>query len=396
MAIAAKISASLEKSSWIRKMFEQGNELRKIHGNDNVFDFTIGNPAIEPPDAFNRHLLELAQHPIPGMHRYMSNAGYEETRKAIADRISETSPQPLEARHIVMTCGAGGALNVTLKTILDPGDEVIVLSPFFVEYRFYIDNHGGVTKEVPTVPETFLPDISAIERAIGGKTRAILINSPNNPTGVVYPAELLDELGALLERKGREYRRTMYLISDEPYARILYDGAQIPCVFAHIRNAVIATSHSKDLALPGERIGYLAANPAMDDVDQFMAGAIFSNRILGYVNAPALMQRLVARLQHESVDIAAYQEKRDLLYNHITALGFATVKPQGAFYLFPRTPIEDDVAFVQRALKYNILTVPGSGFGMAGHVRLAYCVDKAMIERSLPAWEKLAAEFAHA
>ncbi len=396
MAIAAKISASLEKSSWIRKMFEQGNELRKIHGNDNVFDFTIGNPAIEPPDAFNRHLLELAQHPIPGMHRYMSNAGYEETRKAIADRISETSPQPLEARHIVMTCGAGGALNVTLKTILDPGDEVIVLSPFFVEYRFYIDNHGGVTKEVPTVPETFLPDISAIERAIGGKTRAILINSPNNPTGVVYPAALLDELGALLERKGREYRRTMYLISDEPYARILYDGAQIPCVFAHIRNAVIATSHSKDLALPGERIGYLAANPAMDDVDQFMAGAIFSNRILGYVNAPALMQRLVARLQHESVDIAAYQEKRDLLYNHITALGFATVKPQGAFYLFPRTPIEDDVAFVQRALKYNILTVPGSGFGMAGHVRLAYCVDKAMIERSLPAWEKLAAEFAHA
>ncbi len=396
MAIAAKISASLEKSSWIRKMFEQGNELRKIHGNDNVFDFTIGNPAIEPPDAFNRHLLELAQHPIPGMHRYMSNAGYEETRKAIADRISETSPQPLEDRHIVMTCGAGGALNVTLKTILDPGDEVIVLSPFFVEYRFYIDNHGGVTKEVPTVPETFLPDISAIERAIGGKTRAILINSPNNPTGVVYPAELLDELGALLERKGREYRRTMYLISDEPYARILYDGAQIPCVFAHIRNAVIATSHSKDLALPGERIGYLAANPAMDDVDQFMAGAIFSNRILGYVNAPALMQRLVARLQHESVDIAAYQEKRDLLYNHITALGFATVKPQGAFYLFPRTPIEDDVAFVQRALKYNILTVPGSGFGMAGHVRLAYCVDKAMIERSLPAWEKLAAEFAHA
>ncbi len=396
MAIAAKISASLEKSSWIRKMFEQGNELRKIYGNDNVFDFTIGNPAIEPPDAFNRHLLELAQHPIPGMHRYMSNAGYEETRKAIADRISESAPQPLEARHIVMTCGAGGALNVTLKTILDPGDEVIVLSPFFVEYRFYIDNHGGVTKEVPTVPETFLPDIPAIERAIGGKTRAILINSPNNPTGVVYPAELLDELGALLERKGREYRRTIYLISDEPYARILYDGAQLPCVFAHIRNAVIATSHSKDLALPGERIGYLAANPAMDDVDQFMAGAIFSNRILGYVNAPALMQRLVARLQHESVDIAAYQEKRDLLYNHITALGFATVKPQGAFYLFPRTPIEDDVAFVQRALKYNILTVPGSGFGMAGHVRLAYCVDKAMIERSLPAWEKLAAEFAHA
>ena len=395
MAIAAKISASLEKSSWIRKMFEQGNELRKIHGNDNVFDFTIGNPAIEPPDAFNRHLLELAQHPIPGMHRYMSNAGYEETRKAIADRISETSPQPLEAKHIVMTCGAGGALNVTLKTILDPGDEVIVLSPFFVEYRFYIDNHGGVTKEVPTDPETFLPDISAIERAIGGKTRAILINSPNNPTGVVYPAELLDELGALLERKGREYRRTIYLISDEPYAHILYDGAHLPCVFAHIRNAVIATSHSKDLALPGERIGYLAANPAMDDVDQFMAGAIFSNRILGYVNAPALMQRLVAHLQHESVDIAAYQEKRDLLYNHITALGFATVKPQGAFYLFPRTPIEDDVAFVQRALKYNILTVPGSGFGMAGHVRLAYCVDKAMIERSLPAWEKLAAEFAH-
>jgi aspartate aminotransferase len=392
MAIATKINACLEKASWIRKMFEEGNALRKIHGDENVFDFTLGNPAVEPPEAFRRELLELARNPVPGMHRYMSNAGYEETRAAIAARLAGDSARPVKAGHIVMTCGAGGALNVVLKTILDPGDEVILLNPFFVEYLFYIDNHGGVSKQVPTDPETFLPDIAAIEKAIGPKTRALLLNSPNNPTGVVYPAAVLDRIGELLEAKGRELGRTLYLISDEPYARIVYDGGTVPHAFAHVRNAVIVTSHSKDLALPGERIGYLAANPAMDDVERFMEGAIFCNRILGFVNAPALMQRLVAGLQHESVDIAAYQRKRDLLYGHLTSLGFRMVKPGGAFYLFPRSPLADDIEFVNLALKHLILVVPGAGFGMPGFFRLAYCMEQEMIERSFPAWERLAKE----
>ena len=392
MAIADKISTCLEKASWIRKMFEQGNALRRIHGDENVFDFTLGNPAVEPPEAFRRELLAMAKNPLPGMHRYMSNAGYEKTREAVAALLSETSPQKVEAGHVVMTCGAGGALNVVLKTILNPGDEVIILNPFFVEYKFYIDNHGGAPREVSTDPETFLPDVAAIDKAIGAKTRAIILNSPNNPTGVIYPAEVLARIGALLDRKGRELKRALYLISDEPYARIAYDGATVPNVFAHVRNAVIVTSHSKDLALPGERIGYLAANPAMEEVERFMEGAVFCNRILGFVNAPALMQRLVAGLQHESVDIAAYQRKRDLLYGHLTSLGFHMVKPGGAFYLFPRSPLADDVEFVRLALKHLILVVPGAGFGMPGFFRIAYCMEQEMIERSLPAWENLAGE----
>ncbi|MBN1142000.1 MAG: pyridoxal phosphate-dependent aminotransferase [Deltaproteobacteria bacterium] len=392
MAIATKIDAYLKNASWIRRMFEEGNALRKIHGDDNVFDFTIGNPAVEPPQAFRAELRKLAEHPLPGMHRYMSNAGYDETRQAVAEFLSETSPEPLQGRHVVMTCGAGGALNVVLKTILNPGEEVLILNPFFVEYKFYIDNHGGVPREVATAPETFLPDPEAIERAIGPNTRALILNSPNNPTGVIYPAAVLERIGEVLERKGNQLGRTLFLISDEPYARIAYDGIRVPPIFAHVRNAVIVTSHSKDLALPGERIGYLAVNPAMDEVERFVDGAVFCNRILGFVNAPALMQRLVAGLQHESVDIGAYQKKRDLLYNHLTALGFSMVKPQGAFYLFPRSPLADDVEFVKRALQHNILIVPGAGFGMKGYFRLAYCMEEAMIVRSLPAWERLARE----
>jgi aspartate aminotransferase len=289
-----------------------------------------------------------------------------------------------------MTCGAGGALNVTLKTILNPGEEVIILTPFFVEYKFYADNHGGVTTEVWTDSETFQPDIDAIEAAITDNTRALIINSPNNPTGVVYSAETLAALGQMLERKQAELGRNLYVISDEPYARLAFDGTSVPPVFKYIRNSILVTSHSKDLALPGERIGFLAANPAMDEVGLFMEGAVFCNRVLGFVNAPALMQRLVATLQKESVDIDEYQRKRDLLYNHLTGLGFTMVKPGGGFYLFPKAPIADDVEFVRQAQKHNILLVPGSGFGAPGYFRIAYCVDMGIIERSLPAWEKLA------
>lgn len=390
MPIATKIAAAINHSSWIRKMFEEGARLREIHGAENVFDFTIGNPDVEPPLRLKEELRRLANEPIPGMHRYMSNAGYDETRSAVAEILAETHGVPVTKDHVVMTCGAGGGLNVVLKTILNPGEEVIILSPYFVEYRFYIDNHGGVPVEVPTTPDTFQLDLDAIERAITHKTRGIIICSPNNPTGVIYPEADLAQLGELMRRMERQHDRQIFVISDEPYARISYDGTRVPPIFPLVETAVVVTSHSKDLALPGERIGYIAANPRMRGVAQFMEGAVFSNRVLGFVNAPALMQRLVTPLQRVSVDVGEYQIKRDLLYNELTALGFSMVKPDGAFYLFPRSPIPDDLEFVRRAQNHLILLVPGAGFGAPGYFRIAYCVDRGVIERSLPAWRALA------
>ena len=392
MAIAMKIASHISKSSWIRKMFEEGERLRHEFGADNIYDFTLGNPDVEPPEAFQRELLELAQNPLPGMHRYMNNAGYAETRAAIAAKLSKDSCLDVSAGHVIMTCGAGGALNVVLKTILNPGEEVIILAPFFVEYKFYIDNHGGVPVEVWTNRETFQLDIDAISKAITPKTRAILICSPNNPTGVIYPQESLRQLGAVLKKIHRDNGHLIYVISDEPYARIAFDNKHVPNIFPLVESSIIVTSHSKDLALPGERIGYLAANPRMDTAMQFMEGAVFSNRVLGFVNAPALMQRLVAKLQDESVNIGDYQAKRDLLVRELTTMGFSMVKPDGAFYLFPQSPVADDVEFVKLAQKHRILLVPGAGFGASGFFRIAYCVDIKMIERSLPAWRTLAKE----
>jgi aspartate aminotransferase len=388
MPVATKVKGCLESSSWIRKMFEEGDRLRRELGDDNVFDFSLGNPTMDPPAALHAELKRLANQPLPGMHRYMNNAGYEETRAAVARVIAESCDLPVTAAHVVMTCGAGAALNVVMKTILNPGDEVIILRPYFVEYNFYIDNHGGVPVTVPT-REDFQPDLGAIAAAINSRTRAIIINSPNNPTGVIYPADTLKQLGQLLADKEAEFGITIVAISDEPYARISY-GETVPCIFTAIKNSVIVTSHSKDLALPGERIGYLAASPQLSDAGLFIQGAIFCNRVLGFVNAPALMQRLVTGLQRVSVDIEKYRYKRDLLYNKLVELGFDVVKPGGGFYLFPRSPLADEMEFIRRAQTFGILLVPGSGFGAPGFFRIAYCVDDRMIERSLPAWEKLA------
>jgi len=392
MAVARKIAGFIANSSWIRKMFEEGERLRQEFGADQIYDFTLGNPDVEPPAQFHGAFLKLAQSPLPGMHRYMNNAGYAETRAAVATALSRASDLPVQAGQVVMTCGAGGALNVVLKTILNPGDEVIILAPYFVEYRFYIDNHGGEPVVVWTNPETFQLDVPAIAAAMTAKTRAIIICSPNNPTGVIYPAESLQALGEAVSAREKEFGRQICVISDEPYARISYDGKSVPNIFRYVENSVIVTSHSKDLALPGERIGYLAANPRMRSVDSFMEGTIFSNRVLGFVNAPALMQRLVAGLQHISVDIGAYQQKRDILYDALTGMGFQMVRPDGAFYFFPKSPLSDDVEFVRLAQKHRILLVPGSGFGAPGYFRIAYCVDRGMIERSLGAWRELARE----
>ena len=392
MAIAMKIAGQISKSSWIRRMFEEGERLRQEFGPENVHDFTLGNPDVEPPSAFRRELLALARHPLPGMHRYMNNAGYVETRAAVAAKLAKDSGLNVSADHVIMTCGAGGALNVVLKTILNPGEEVVILAPYFVEYKFYIDNHGGVPVEAWTDRETFQLDIDAIQRALTSRTRAIIICSPNNPTGVIYSEESLRRLGEVLKEIYSRTGHLIYVISDEPYARIAFDGKHVPSIFPLVESSVIVTSHSKDLALPGERIGYLAANPRMATVMQFMEGAVFSNRVLGFVNAPALMQRLVAKLQDESVDIADYQAKRDLVVKELTAMGFSMVKPDGAFYLFPKSPLADDVEFVKLAQKHHILLVPGAGFGAPGFFRIAYCVDMKVIERSLPAWRNLAKE----
>lgn len=391
MAISKKIENVLSASSWIRKMFEEGEKLRKIHGDDKVYDFTLGNPDVEPPERFREELRRLAENPIPGMHRYMSNAGYPETRAAVAEVLAGQTNLPFRADHIVMAVGAGGALNVVLKTLLDEGEEVIVLNPYFVEYRFYIDNHSGKTVVVPT-DANFMPDLAALEEAINPRTKAVIINSPNNPTGVVYGKDVLDGLGKLLAQKEKELSKAIYLISDEPYSKIVYDGIKVPSVFLSHRNSIAITSHSKDLALPGERIGNIAVHPETDSLGLVMDGLVFANRTLGFVNAPALMQRLVAGLQRETVNVVEYQEKRDLLYNHLTSLGFEMVKPQGAFYLFPKSPLPDDVEFVKLAQKYNILIVPGAGFGQPGYFRIAYCFDRQMILNSLPAFTALAGE----
>jgi aspartate aminotransferase len=325
------------------------------------------------------------------MHRYMSNAGYEETRLAVAEVLTDQTGLPFDQNHIVMTCGAGAAMNVVLKSILDQDDEVIILSPYFVEYKFYIDNHGGIAKVVPTTPE-FKLDLDAIGSAVTSRTKAIIVNSPNNPTGVVYDSASLRKLGSLLEEMESKSGNQVYVISDEPYAKIIYDGLTLPSIFNCVKNSIVVTSHSKDLALPGERIGYAAVSPQIDNNSLLMDALIFCNRTLGFVNAPALMQRLVTGLQHESVDIYGYQEKRDIFYDNLTALGFQMIKPQGAFYLFPASPLPDDVEFVMAAQKHNILLVPGSGFGAPGYFRIAYCMDKQIILNSLPAFKALAAE----
>ncbi|NLU47111.1 MAG: pyridoxal phosphate-dependent aminotransferase [Syntrophomonadaceae bacterium] len=391
MTISRAMKEQMGGSSLIRKMFEEGERLKKIYGEDKVYDFSLGNPDLEPPQAFSEAFRELALNPIRGMHRYMSNAGYMETRSAVAEVLAEKSGKPVTGEHVIMTVGASGALNCALKAILDPGDEVIILAPFFVEYKFYIANHGGVDRIVDT-QEDFQIDIAAIEQAINPRTRAVIINTPNNPTGVIYTASSLEALNTVLEEASKNYGRPIYVISDEPYAKIAYDGVEVPPVFKHIRYSILVTSHSKDLALPGERIGYLAANPDIPEVDLLMGALTLANRVLGYVNAPALMQRIVAKLQRESVDIAAYQDKRDLLYNSLTEMGYKMVKPQGAFYLFPQSPTPDEMEFVQMAQKKNLLVVPGIAFGKPGYFRISYCVDRKVIENALPVFQELAEE----
>ncbi|HAL46571.1 MAG: pyridoxal phosphate-dependent aminotransferase [SAR202 cluster bacterium] len=382
MAVSRKISGLMEQGSWIRKMFEEGAALKQQFGDENVFDLSLGNPIMEPPPEFFSELKRIVDEPISGLHRYMPNAGFVETRAAVAAQLREETGLDFTANQVVMTAGAGGAMNVIFKTLLDPGDEVIVFAPYFVEYFFYADNHGGTGHAVPP-DDAFLPDLDAFESAITDRTRIVLVNSPNNPTGVLYGADVLARIGDIIQRKERETGREIFLVSDEPYRKILFDGLEYSHVFERHVRSIVATSHSKDLALPGERIGFIAVHPDYDEGSELMDGLVFCNRTLGFVNAPAMMQNIVAKLQSVTVDVAQYQDKRDFMYEQLTDIGYEMVKPQGAFYMFPKSPIDDDVEFTAELVKHNVLVVPGRGFGTPGYFRLSYCVTDETLEGSL-------------
>jgi aspartate aminotransferase len=393
MTVAKKIEDTLSRSSWIRRMFEEGAELKRIHGPENVYDFSLGNPNLPPPPRFREVLRELVATDRDDSHAYMPNTGYPSACAAVAGFVGREQGVVLEGSDVILTCGAAGALNIALKALLDPGDEVLTPVPCFVEYGFYADNHGGVLRTVPSRPD-FQLDLEALAAAIGPRTKVVLINSPNNPTGAVYSAESLRALGDLLLAKQRELKRSIYLVSDEPYRKVVYDGITVPSVFAAHPDTILATSYSKDISIPGERIGFVAVNPAATHRSTLVAGLALANRILGFVNAPALMQRAVERLQGEHADIDAYRRKRDLLCDGLAAMGYRFVKPGGTFYLFPQSPIPDDVEFVQALKAERVLVVPGSGFHGPGHFRIAFCVDDRTITHALPGFERALKRFA--
>ena len=385
MAVAKKIAHFTRNASWIRSIFEEGARLKQIHGAENVFDFSLGNPNVPPPERIKEKLLELVTRDETGAHAYMPNAGLEKTRASVARFLSVEHGVELNAGHVVMTCGAAGALNIVFKVLLDPGDEVLV--PYFVEYGFYADNHGGVLKTAPTLDD-FSLDIDALEKAISEKTKIVLINSPNNPTGQIYSSDQIRRLGELLRDKSARYGGTIYLVSDEPYRKIVFDDREVPSIFQYYENSIVATSYSKDLSLPGERIGYAVVHPGASDGEAVLGGLVLANRILGFVNAPALMQRLITDLQGVSVDAGIYRRKRDRLVGSLTGMGYDLVNPPGAFYLFPRSPLADELQFLKLLQEENILVVPGRGFGSPGYFRIAYCVDDQTIDGAIPGFQR--------
>ena len=387
-----EIVKDLSNSSWIRLMFEEGTRLAAIYGADKVYDYSIGNPYTEPPveviESLKKHVLSDEE----GTHRYMNNAGYPDVREKIAKVLEKESKVELSANNIVMTVGAAGALNVVLKSLLNPLEEVIVFAPYFVEYNFFIKYCSGRTIVVEPDASTFEPNLEALEKSITSKTKAIIINNPNNPTGVVYREATLRSIEEIVSRKQKEYGSTIFVISDQPYAEIVYDNIKVPNMLSIFKNAIIVNSFSKSLGLAGERIGYIAASSKIENIDILMKAFSFCNRTLGFVNAPALFQKVVGDAINAKVDTTGYEKRRTFLYENLTRLGFQCVKPQGAFYIFPKALIDDDVEFVKRAIKYNLLLVPGSGFGYPGYFRMSYCVKFDMIENSIPAFEKFVAE----
>jgi aspartate aminotransferase len=387
MTVAKIIQQQLERSSWIRKMFEEGLRLKAKRGAENVFDFTLGNPSEDPPPGVLATFRRLAEQNTPGSHGYMPNAGYPAAREAVARSLRRETGVEFTGNSILMTVGCAGAMNTAMKAILDPGDEVIVLMPAFPDYQFYISNHGGRMVSVET-REDFSLDVPAIEASITPKTRVIVLNTPHNPTGVIYSESALRELEAMLQRADH----TIVVLSDEPYKSIVYDGAKCPELAAIISNCVITTSWSKKWGLAGERIGYLAISPRLPGAPELSDACTFTNRVLGFINAPAIWQLVSAEAPDESTDMAIYQEKRDLMCNGLVRIGYDVRKPQGAFYVFMKTPVPDDLEFVRNLQDEGVLAVPGRGFGRSGYLRLSLTVPRETIVRSLPAFERALAK----
>lgn len=392
--ISEKMKPMVRNNSAIRAMFEEGKRLEKVYGADHVFDFSLGNPNVPAPDAVRKAIQDiLDEEDSVFLHGYMNNAGYEDVRSAVADSLNSRFQTSFHSGNIIMTVGAASGMNVILKTILNPGDEVITFAPYFVEYGAYVRNYDGELVVVPPDTKDFQPDLNAFQALIHESTRAVIINTPNNPTGVVYSGHTLKQIGEILRKKEMEYGKPIILISDEPYRELVYDGAEVPYVTHYYHNAVICYSYSKSLSLPGERIGYLVIPDEMEDSAEVFTAACIANRVIGCVNAPSLMQRVVMRCLDTKIDLEAYDRNRNLLYQGLTKLGFKCIKPQGAFYLFVKSPEPDEIKFCDICKKYHILVVPGSSFACPGFVRIAYCVSYEKIDRALPEFEKVAKEY---
>ncbi|HOO15831.1 MAG TPA: pyridoxal phosphate-dependent aminotransferase [Phycisphaerae bacterium] len=381
--IADKVAADMGSASFIREMFEKGRRLKAEFGEDNVFDFSLGNPNATPPDAFFRALREAAEEHQPALHRYMPNVGFDEARAAVARFLRTEYGAPFEAADVIMTSGAAGGMNVTLRALCNPGDEVLILTPFFPEYRFYVEQAGGRVVLVPTDAD-FQPDLGKIEAAITERTRAIIINSPNNPTGAIYTEAKCQGLGALLARHDRP-DRPIYILLDDPYRRIVYDVDTCPTPLRHYPRTILISSYSKDISIAGERIGYIAVPHSVPQREKVLAAMTMLNRTLGFVNASAFMQRVIARCADARCDLDFYRQNRDLLCNALLSYGYDLKVPGGALYAFPKTPIADDAEFIAVLVKHRVLAVPGRGFGRPGYMRLSFCVDRKTIERGLPA-----------
>ena len=391
--ISEKMKPYVKNNSAIRMMFEEGNRLRAKYGADKVFDFSLGNPSVPAPDSVREAIIELVNTTDPTvLHGYMSNAGFEDVRQTIAESLNRRFDTKFSAKNLIMTVGAASGLNVILKTILNPGEEVIVFAPYFLEYGAYVRNYDGVLVEISPDTTTFQPNLAEFEQKIT-PTRAVIVNTPHNPTGVVYSEETIKKLSAILEAKQKEFGTVIYLISDEPYRELAYDGVEVPYLTKYYNNTVVGYSYSKSLSLPGERIGYLVIPDEADGSEELISAATIANRTLGCVNAPSLIQKVVAKCVDAKTDLAAYDKNRQALYNGLKECGFECIKPQGAFYLFVKSPVEDEKAFCEAGKKYNILMVPGSSFACPGYVRLAYCVSYETIVNSLPEFKKLAAEY---
>ncbi len=392
--IADKMVGFVKNSSVIRAMFEEGNRLAKIYGKENVYDFSLGNPNVPAPKEVEDAIREiLAEEESTFVHGYMSNAGYEDVREQIAEHLNRLHGTNFKADNLLMTVGAAGGLNVILKTLINPGDEVIAFAPFFGEYRSYVGNYDGVLVVVPPDTETFQPNLEAFADLITAKTKAVIVNTPNNPTGVVYSEAVIRKMAAIMEEKEKEFGTSIYLISDEPYRELAYDGVEVPYLTKYYHNAIVGYSYSKSLSLPGERIGYLVMPDELDDAEDIQSAANVANRILGFVNAPSLIQRAVAKCLDAKTDVGYYDRNRKLLYESLTEMGYTCIKPEGAFYLWVKSPVPDESEFCAEAKKHNILIVPGSSFAGPGYVRIAYCVAYETIENALPGFAKVAEHY---